>query len=97
VAIPGWTSMIITASFFGMLNALGISVLGEYVIRIYTEVRRRPSNVVERTLNFSTEVESTRPISEQQTEQGLLEMARQIDQTLNPEPEIVSKLAGNRR
>lgn len=97
LAIPGWTSMIITASFFGMLNALGISVLGEYVIRIYAEVRRRPSNVVERTLNFSTEVESTRPTSEEQMEQRLLEMVRQIDQTLNHEPESVSKLAGNLR
>ena len=42
LAIPGWASMIITASFFGSLNALGISVLGEYVIRIYHQVRSRP-------------------------------------------------------
>ncbi len=42
LAIPGWTSTIITASFFGALNALGISVLGEYVIRIYDQVRARP-------------------------------------------------------
>lgn len=42
LAVPGWTSIISTASFFGALNALGISVLGEYVIRIYDEVRRRP-------------------------------------------------------
>lgn len=41
-AVPGWTSVIIIASFFGALNALGISVLGEYVIRIYDEVRARP-------------------------------------------------------
>jgi len=97
LAIPGWSSVIITASFFGMLNALGISVLGEYVIRIYTEVRRRPSHVVERTLNLATEMESTRSASEEQMEQRLLEMARQIDQTLNPEPETLSKLAGNSR
>ena len=42
LAIPGWASTIITASFFGALNALGISVLGEYVIRIYDQVRARP-------------------------------------------------------
>jgi dolichol-phosphate mannosyltransferase len=42
LAIPGWASMIITASFFGALNALGISILGEYVIRIYDQVRSRP-------------------------------------------------------
>ena len=45
-AIPGWTSMIITASFFGALNALGISVLGEYVIRIHEQVRNRPTYIV---------------------------------------------------
>lgn len=42
LAVPGWTSTIITASFFGALNALGISILGEYVIRIYDQVRNRP-------------------------------------------------------
>jgi len=42
LATPGWTSMIITSSFFGAMNALGISILGEYVIRIYDQVRQRP-------------------------------------------------------
>ncbi len=80
-----------------MLNAQGVSVLGEYVIRIYTEVRRRPANVVERTLNFSREMESTTPISEDHIEQRLWVMAHQIEQTINPEHESVSLLAGNRR
>ena len=50
-AIPGWTSHILTGSFFGALNALGISILGEYVIRIYDQVRGRPLYVVDRTVN----------------------------------------------
>lgn len=53
LAIPGWTSYILTGSFFGALNALGISVLGEYVIRIYDQVRGRPTYVVDRTVNFA--------------------------------------------
>lgn len=52
LAIPGWASIIMTASFFGALNALGISVLGEYVIRIYDQVRNRPIYVSEQTRNF---------------------------------------------
>lgn len=52
LAIPGWTSIIITASFFGALNAFGISVLGEYVTRIYDQVRGRPIYVAEETRNF---------------------------------------------
>lgn len=50
LAIPGWTSIISTASFFGALNALGISVLGEYVIRIYDEVRKRPIYIAEEVI-----------------------------------------------
>ena len=41
------------AAFFGALNALGISILGEYVIRIYDQVRGRPLYVVDRTVNVS--------------------------------------------
>ena len=52
LAIPGWASVIITASFFGSLNALGISILGEYVIRIYDKVRARPVYVKSETLNL---------------------------------------------
>ncbi len=52
LAIPGWTSHILSASFFGALNALGISILGEYVIRIYDQVRARPIYVVGSALNF---------------------------------------------
>jgi polyisoprenyl-phosphate glycosyltransferase len=56
-AIPGWTSHILTGSFFGALNALGISILGEYVIRIYDQVRGRPQYVVDREVNFTPAAE----------------------------------------
>ncbi len=52
LAIPGWASTMITASFFGSLNALGISILGEYVIRIYDQVRNRPVYLAAETVNF---------------------------------------------
>lgn len=52
-AIPGWTSFILSASFFGALNALGISMLGEYVVRIYDQVRARPFYLISRTANFA--------------------------------------------
>jgi glycosyltransferase involved in cell wall biosynthesis len=51
IATPGWTSGLMTASFFGMLNAFGIAVLGEYVIRIFDQVRARPTYIVERSCN----------------------------------------------
>lgn len=49
-AIPGWTSIVMIASFFGTLNALGIVVLGEYVIRIYDQVRQRPVSITRRVV-----------------------------------------------
>ena len=52
LAIPGWTSTIVVASFFGALNALGIGVLGEYVVRIYDQVRGRPAFIVARRRNL---------------------------------------------
>lgn len=54
LAIPGWASTIITASFFGALNALGISILGEYVIRIYDQVRSRPVYLADKVVNRLT-------------------------------------------
>ena len=58
LAIPGWSSAVLIASFFGALNALGISILGEYVIRIYDQVRGRPLYVVDQTRNLNRHVTS---------------------------------------
>ena len=55
LAMPGWTSEVLTASFFGAINALGISMLGEYVVRIYDQVRGRPLYLVDRAVNLPGE------------------------------------------
>jgi dolichol-phosphate mannosyltransferase len=52
LAIAGWTSTVGIASFFGALNALGIGILGEYVVRIYDQVRGRPPFIVSGRSNF---------------------------------------------
>jgi glycosyltransferase involved in cell wall biosynthesis len=51
LAVPGWASQVLIGSFFGAVNALGISMLGEYVARIYDQVRGRPLYLVERRVN----------------------------------------------
>ena len=48
------TSYLAAISFFGGINLLGISVVGEYVARIYDEVKQRPLYIVERTAGFGT-------------------------------------------
>lgn len=69
-AIPGWTSELMVASFFGALNALGIAMLGEYVIRIYDQVRGRPLFVIEAKRNFASAASPTRTANDPQTAPG---------------------------
>jgi dolichol-phosphate mannosyltransferase len=59
LAIPGWTSHVLIGSFFGALNALGIGILGEYAIRIYDQVRRRPLYLIDRTVNVGRPLPAT--------------------------------------
>lgn len=50
VALPGWTSLLISVWFVGgaILTAMGI--IGEYVGKIYKEVKRRPRYFVEKKI-----------------------------------------------
>jgi dolichol-phosphate mannosyltransferase len=61
LAIPGWTSVMMASSFFGAINSLGIAVLGEYVLRIYDQVRSRPLYLVDRRVNFPDDPEKRDP------------------------------------
>ena len=45
--VPGWTSIIIAILFVLAMQTIFIGVLGEYIARIYDEVRNRPYYVVE--------------------------------------------------
>jgi len=55
-AVPGWASMTSLTSFFGGMNALGIAILGEYISRIYDQVRKRPTYIVAKSTNVSDDV-----------------------------------------
>ncbi len=59
LAVPGWASITIVASLLGALNAMGIGIIGEYVIRIYDQVRARPSYIVGEKKNFDEPVQPT--------------------------------------
>jgi glycosyltransferase involved in cell wall biosynthesis len=43
-----WFSLLVSISFFGGMNLFGIGVLGEYVARIYDQVKRRPAYLLDR-------------------------------------------------
>ena len=47
-ALDAWSSILIATSFLGGINLLGVGLLGEYIARIYDEVKCRPAYVVDR-------------------------------------------------
>ena len=48
ITVPGWTSVILSIWFLGGVQLLSIGVVGEYVGRIYYDVRARPRYFVQR-------------------------------------------------
>lgn len=47
--VTGWTSIMISTLFLGGIQLLCIGIIGEYISRIATDVKKRPSFVVEET------------------------------------------------
>ena len=45
--ISGWTSTILVLLFFGGMQFLGLGIMGEYIGKIYSEVKHRPRYIVE--------------------------------------------------
>jgi len=40
--VEGWTSILVSVLFIGGVTLLSLGVIGEYIARIFNEVRRRP-------------------------------------------------------
>jgi dolichol-phosphate mannosyltransferase len=45
--ITGWTSLIISSMFIGGVQLLSIGIIGEYISRINTDVRKRPLYIID--------------------------------------------------
>jgi polyisoprenyl-phosphate glycosyltransferase len=50
-AESGWTSIMISVWFIGGLLLMGIGLIGEYIGKIYQEVKRRPRFTIEKVLH----------------------------------------------
>lgn len=50
VVIPGWTSLLISVWFIGGAILTGMGIIGEYIGKIYKEVKRRPRYFIEKEL-----------------------------------------------
>lgn len=49
--VAGWPSLAVLISILGGTTLLSLGVIGEYVCRIYEEVKRRPLYIIRETLN----------------------------------------------
>ena len=50
--VPGWATIVVVTTFIGGIELVVLGVIGEYIGRIYEEVKRRPLYVVRRTHGF---------------------------------------------
>lgn len=51
-AVRGWASIFVAVLFIGGVQLICIGILGEYLGRIYEEIKKRPLYVVEEEVNF---------------------------------------------
>ena len=56
--LPGWTAIALGLLSFGGLQLLLLGMIGEYVGRIYSEVKRRPRYVIRRSLGLAARTTS---------------------------------------
>jgi polyisoprenyl-phosphate glycosyltransferase len=54
-SVPGWATLVVVTTFIGGIQLIVLGGIGEYIGRIYEEVKRRPLYVVRQTYNFDGE------------------------------------------
>ena len=52
--VPGWTWAMVLASFLGGVQLLALGIVGEYIVRIYDEAKRRPYFIVDRMVGIES-------------------------------------------
>jgi dolichol-phosphate mannosyltransferase len=54
VSLPGWTGIMVAVAFGFSAQLLMTGILGEYIGRIYEEIKRRPLYIVSREVNLDS-------------------------------------------
>ena len=49
---PGWTSLMVTMTFLSGIILISLWMIGEYIARIYDEVKGRPQYIIDKTINI---------------------------------------------
>ena len=50
---PGLPTTVLVITFFSGIQLLGMGLLGEYISRIYDEVKNRPQYIIDKKINFN--------------------------------------------
>ena len=58
--VEGWTALMFTVLFFGGLQLISIGIVGEYIGRIYKELKNRPLYVVDEYIGFENDPNMSR-------------------------------------
>jgi polyisoprenyl-phosphate glycosyltransferase len=51
--VQGWTTLIVVILFFAGMQMISIGILGEYIARIYDEVKQRPKYIVKKSVGLN--------------------------------------------
>lgn len=52
ISTPGWATIVTTISFFGGLQLFALGVVGEYIGRVFDEVKHRPHYIIDNDSSF---------------------------------------------
>ncbi|TAN45456.1 MAG: glycosyltransferase [Nitrospirae bacterium] len=53
--VPGWTSLSLSILFFSGVQLIALGIIGEYIARIYDEVKQRPKYVIRTKIGLDEE------------------------------------------
>jgi glycosyltransferase involved in cell wall biosynthesis len=52
IVAPGWASLFVAILFFSGVQLISVGIIGQYLARIYDEIKQRPKYIVKRTAGF---------------------------------------------
>lgn len=52
VDVPGYATIVVAIMFFGGIQLISVGILGEYIARIFREVKKRPQFIVAKAIGF---------------------------------------------
>lgn len=61
IDVPGYASLIVAILFLGGIQLISLGIIGEYLSRVYEEVKRRPLYLIRESYGFSKDKQNNPP------------------------------------